>query len=47
MSIAEKLTLAAENVPKVYEAGKQAEHDRFWDDIQQFGERKNYENAFV
>lgn len=30
MSIAEKLTTIAENVPKVYEAGKQAEYEKFW-----------------
>jgi len=31
MSIAEKLTTVAENVPKVYEAGQKTEYDRFWD----------------
>ena len=31
MSIADKLTTIAENQQKVYEAGKQAEYDRFWD----------------
>lgn len=31
MSIAEKLTTVAENVPKVFEAGKDAEHKAFWD----------------
>lgn len=31
MSIAEKLAAVAENVPKVYEAGKKAEYDEFWD----------------
>ena len=31
MSIAEKLTTVAENVPKVYEAGQKSESDRFWD----------------
>ena len=30
MSIAEKLTTIAENEQKVYDAGKQAEHDRHW-----------------
>lgn len=34
MSIADKLTTIAENVPKVYEAGKQAEYDAFWDNYQ-------------
>lgn len=37
MSIAEKLTKVAENVPKVYKAGKEAEHDRFWDAYQNNG----------
>ena len=46
MSIAEKLTTVAENVPKVYEAGKKAEYDRFWDIYQNYGERVNYDNAF-
>ncbi len=32
MSIAEKLTQIAENEQKVYDAGKQAEYDRFWDE---------------
>ena len=31
MSIAEKLTTVAENIPKVYEAGQRAERERFWD----------------
>lgn len=34
MSIAEKLTKVAENVPKVYEAGKKDEHTKFWDAYQ-------------
>lgn len=46
MSIAEKLTTVAENVPKVYEAGQQAEYDRFWDSFQQNGKRNNYYCAF-
>ena len=45
MSIAEKLTKVAENVPKVYEAGKKDEHDKFWDEYQttrngELGKRK-------
>ena len=39
MSIAEKLTTVAENVPKVYEAGKKAEYDAFWDKYQNNGKR--------
>ena len=34
MSIAEKLTTVAENMPKVFEAGQQSEYDRFWDAAQ-------------
>lgn len=34
MTIAEKLTQIAENEQKVYEAGKKAEHDSFWDAFQ-------------
>ena len=30
MSVAEKLTTVAENMPKVFEAGKEAERDEFW-----------------
>ena len=37
----------AENVPKVYEAGKQAEYDAFWDAYQQNGNRTSYEHAFM
>ena len=46
MSIAEKLTTIAENVPKVYEAGKTAEWNRFWDNLQDYGNRKGYNYAF-
>lgn len=37
MSIADKLTTIAENVPKVYEAGQKSEYDRFWDAYQRYG----------
>lgn len=37
MSIAEKLTTVAENIPKVYEAGQRAEHERFWDNYLRYG----------
>lgn len=47
MSIAEKLVTIAENQPKVYEAGKQAEYDRFWDAFQQNGNRTDYYYTFV
>lgn len=52
MSIAEKLTLIAQNEQRVYdagfEAGKQAEYDAFWDAFQKNGtEYINYGYAFV
>lgn len=50
MSIAEKLTKVAENVPKVYEAGqeigKQTAYDEFWDTYQNYGKRTLYAYAF-
>lgn len=33
MSIAQNLTTIAENVPKVFDAGKKAEYNEFWDNI--------------
>ncbi len=39
MSVTEKLTTIAENVPKVYEAGKKSEHNEFWDNYNLGGER--------
>ena len=47
MNIAEKLTKIAENVPKVYEAGKKADYDSFWDAYQQSGNRVLYDFAFA
>lgn len=47
MSIAEKLTTVAENVSKVYEAGKKSEYDKFWDVLQDYGNRRYYSNAFT
>lgn len=46
MSIAEKLTTIAENEQKVFDAGKDAEWNRFWDAFQQNGNRTNYRGAF-
>lgn len=47
MSIAEKLTTIAENEQRVFEAGKTAEYDRFWNGYQgNNGTRRNYANAF-
>ena len=47
MSIANKLTKIAENVPKVYEAGQQSEYDRFWDAYQANGTSTRYLYAFA
>ena len=47
MSIAEKLQTVAENVQKVYESGKQAESDKFWDNIQDKGNRTDYSYFFM
>ncbi len=47
MSIANKLVTIAENEQKVYEAGKQAEYDRFWDIYQENGNKKSWEFAFA
>lgn len=46
MNIAEKLATIAENEQKVYEAGKKAEHDAFWDSYQKNGSRSDYGRAF-
>lgn len=45
----EALTLddMASGVNEVYEAGKQAEYDEFWDSYQNNGNRKKYEFAFA
>ena len=47
MSIAEKLTQIAENEQRVYDAGKKAEYDRFWDVFQNNGKRKDYLYGFA
>lgn len=46
MSIAEKLITIAENLLKVYDAGQQANGDKFWADTLQNGKRTNFEGAF-
>lgn len=46
MAIADKLITINENMPKVYDAGKQAEYDRFWNIIQNHGKRNAYQSAF-
>lgn len=47
MSVAEKLLAIAENEPKIFEAGRKTEYDRFWDAYQQNGNRKEYGYAFA
>ena len=46
MSIAEKLTTIAENEQRVFEAGKTAEYDRFWDAHQLRGKKTRYHGSF-
>lgn len=47
MSIAEKLVTIAENEQKVYDAGKKAEYDEFWDNFQpEKGAAHIYQYAF-
>ena len=46
MSVNEKLVKIAENQEKVYNAGKQAEYNAFWDAYQDNGTRTNYNYAF-
>ena len=46
MSIADKLSTVAENVPKVFEAGTASQIDYFWDVFQLKGTRKGYSFAF-
>lgn len=47
MSIADKLTQIAENEQRVYDAGKKAQYDEFWDTYQDYGNRKTYDFAFA
>ena len=47
ITIEEKLITIAENAPKVYEAGKKAEYDAFWDAFQDYGNRTDYKYAFA
>lgn len=46
-NFAKKLTTIAQKVPQVYEAGKLAEHDRFWDSYQENGNRVRYQTAYA
>lgn len=47
MTIAEKITRAKADYDEVYEAGQQAEYDRFWDNQLNDGKRYNFDNAFA
>lgn len=47
MSIADKLQIIAENEQKVFNAGAKSEYDRFWDELQENGNRIHYFNAFA
>ena len=47
MSVADKLQTIVENEQKVYEAGKQAQYDAFWDSYQDKGSRTNYQYGFA
>lgn len=46
MNISEKLTTISENVSKVYDAGKKAQYNKFWNEFQEKGNRINYQYAF-
>ena len=46
MTIAEKLQAVAENEQKVFDAGKDAEYNAFWDAYQEYGNRTVYPTAF-
>ncbi len=46
MTIAEKITRAKTDYDEVYEAGKKAEYDAFWDAYQQNGKLANYNYTF-
>lgn len=46
MTTAEKLIKVTENRQKLYDAGKQAEYDSFWDSLQNYGKRTNYSYGF-
>ena len=42
-----KTSAMPDGINDVYEAGKQAEYDRFWDIYQENGKRVRYDNAFT
>lgn len=47
MTTAERLKAIAENEVKVFEAGKSAENDEFWNMFQDSGNRTKYSSAFA
>ncbi len=47
MSLTEKVLRAKDDLDAVYEAGKQAHYDAFWDVYQQNGTLTNYREAFA
>ncbi len=47
MTISEKLSTLAENEQKVFNSGKKAQHDEFWDVFQDYGNRVSYIGAFA
>ena len=46
MDIAQKTLQLKQDFDDVYEAGKKAEYDAFWDGMQDYGNRQNYDRAF-
>lgn len=46
MSIADKYTTLTEKIPQVYEAGKNAEHLKFWSDLTSDYTRTSYQYGF-
>lgn len=47
MTIAEKITRAKNDLDEVYDAGKKAQYDEFWDSMQNNGTRADYYYAFA
>lgn len=47
MSVADKLATIAANEQRVYDAGKEAQEQAFWDAYQNKGKRTDYQNAFA
>ena len=46
VSAADKLVTIAENERAVHKAGQKSEYDRFWDNLQDYGNRTDYWGAF-